>query len=133
MSDEHGHEEITVDTLSTPPVRVQPAPFSRRIAAGAIYSLVLGFAFLIFLHASSGTLMRHTELSNFSAVTFLALSSFPYYSVLEGLLATTIGKSIVRLTIVQRNGEGCSFEAAIKRNLLSYVDWLPILCWEQTQ
>ena len=130
MRDEHGHEEITVDTLSTPLVRVQPAPLSRRIAAGFIDSLVLGFAFLILLYVSSGSLMHLTELSsysNYSAVALLALSGFLYYSVLEGLLATTIGKSILKLTVVQRNGEGCSFEATLKRNLLRYVDWLPIL------
>ena len=130
MSDEHEREEITVDTLSTPPVHVRPALFSRRIAAGFIDSLVLGFVFLIFLYASGEGLMRLTEASNYyyySALALLALSSFLYYSVLEGLLATTIGKSILKLTVVQLNGEVCSFEAALKRNLLRYVDWLPIL------
>ena len=47
--------------------------------------------------------------------------------MLEGFLAKTIGKSILKLTVVQLNGEVCSLETAIKRNLLRYVDWLPIL------
>ncbi len=130
MSNERRHEEITVDTLSTPPVYVQPALLSRRIAAGGIDSPVLGFAFLIFLYASSGSLIHLTELSNcsnYSALVLLALSSFLYYSVLESLLATTIGNSILKMTVVQRNSEICSFEAALKRNLLRYVEWLPII------
>ncbi len=130
MSKEHGREDITVDTLSTPPVHVQPAPLSRRIAASLIDNLILGFVFLIFLYTSGKDLMHLTEVSNYSyysALALLALSSFLYYSILEGLRATTIGKSILKLTVVQRNGEVCSFEAALKRNLLRYVDWLPIL------
>jgi uncharacterized RDD family membrane protein YckC len=130
MSDEHGREEITVDTLSTPPVHVRPAPLSRRIAARFLDSLVLGLVFLIFLYASGESPKRLTEASDhyyYSALALLTSSSLPYYSMLEGFLATTIGKLILKLTVVQLNGEVCSFEAALKQNLLHYVDWLPIL------
>ena len=128
MSNERGREAITVDTLSTPPLDIQPAPLSRRIAAGFIDSLVLGFAFLIFLYSSGKGPMHLTQASNYySAFALLVLFSFLYYSVLEGFLATTIGKSILKLTVVQLNGEACSLETAIKRNLLRYVDWLPTL------
>jgi uncharacterized RDD family membrane protein YckC len=134
MSSEHGREDITTDTFSTLPVQVQSAP-SRRNTASFIDNLALGFVFLIVLYASGKDLMHLTKVSNYSyhsALAPLAWSSFLHYSILEGLRETTITKSILKLTVVQRSGDVYSFGATLIRNLLRYADWLPILYFAGT-
>lgn len=127
MSDEHEHKEITVETLLTPPLQIKPAPLPRRIGAGVIDSLVLGAVWLIFLIASGKSLMHVPLFPDYSALVPLALLSFVYYFVLEGLFGATIGKSLLKLIVLEKDGEVCSFGASFKRNLLRFVDWLPLL------
>ena len=127
MSDEHEHKEITLETLSTPPLQIKPAPLARRIEAGVIDSLVLGFAWLIFSLASGKSLMHFPALPDYSTLALLALLGFIYYFVLEGLFAVTIGKSLLGLIVLENDGDICSFRASFKRNLLRFVDWLPFL------
>jgi uncharacterized RDD family membrane protein YckC len=127
MSDGHEPKEITVDTLSSPPVKIKPAPLMRRITAVVIGSLVLAVGWLIF-YLGCGYNLAHLAASvDYLVLGSLGIMSFLYYFVLEGLFAATIGKSVVRLTVLESNGDVCSFGASFRRNLLRFVDWLPLL------
>lgn len=127
MSDRHEHKEITIDTLSTPPVNIRPAALVRRITAAVIDSLVLAVAWLI-LYLVFGLNPARLAISvDYPLLCSLGTVTFLYYFVLEGLFAATIGKSVAKLTVLESNGDVCSFGASFRRNLLRFVDWLPLL------
>jgi hypothetical protein len=73
MSDEDEHKEITVETLSTPPLQIKPAALARRIEAGFVDSLLLGFASLILSVVSGQGLMHRPALLNYLGLASLAL------------------------------------------------------------
>ena len=127
MSDWHEHKEITIDTLSAPPVKIKPAPLTRRITAVVIDSLVLAVLWLILSLAYGRNLARLAVIVYYPVLGSLAIMTFPYYFVLEGLFAATIGKSVAKLTVLESNGDVCSFGASFKRNLARFADWLPLL------
>jgi uncharacterized RDD family membrane protein YckC len=52
--------------------------------------------------------------------------SFAYYFILEGLLGKTLGKAMLGLRVVDKDGDQCSFERSFKRNVLRFIDWLPL-------
>lgn len=127
MSDRHEHKEITIDTLSTPPIKIKPAPLTRRITAVVIDSLVLAVMWLIVSLAYGHNLAHLAAFVDYPLLGSLGIMTFLYYFVLEGLFAATIGKSAAKLTVLESNGDVCSFGASFKRNLLRFVDWLPLL------
>jgi uncharacterized RDD family membrane protein YckC len=127
MSDGHEHTEITIDTLSTPPVKIKPAPIVRRITAAVIDSFVLTVAWLI-LSLGLGLNLAHLATAvYFPFSSSLATVAFLYYFLREGLFAATIGKSVTKLTVLEKNGDVCSFGAFFWRNLVRFVDWLALL------
>lgn len=126
--DHHNHEphgEITVETLSTPPLRMKPAPLGRRIAAGIIDSLIIGLVWTILGIASHQDLATVTR--NYWPLTSLAFLTFVYYFVLEWISSATVGKALLKLIVVDKDGDTCSIGASLKRNLLRFIDWLPLL------
>jgi uncharacterized RDD family membrane protein YckC len=124
LNDDHERKEITIDTLSTPPIHIKPAAFLKRIAAGAVDGILLGIVWLLVLFAIGRSLSNLRAYSYFSALLLAGLT-FAYYFVLEGLFATTAGKSLLKLVVLDRNGDVCSFSASFRRNFLRLVDWLP--------
>ena len=127
MSDEYEHTAITIDTLSAPPIKIKPAPLTRRITALAIDSLVLAFLWLM-LHLLYGRgLVDLAGFLDYTVLGSLGILTFLYYFVLEGLFAETIGKSAAGLIVLESNGDSCSFAASFKRNMLRFVDWLLLL------
>lgn len=52
---------------------------------------------------------------------------FGYYIVLEGLLAATVGKMIMGLTVKKLTGEAYGWGPVLLRNILRIVDALPLL------
>jgi uncharacterized RDD family membrane protein YckC len=125
MNDEH--KEITVETLSTPPLQIKPASMQKRTAAAIIDSLIIGLAWLTTSVASGESLVQiTTQLSYWSQAQLVFLAT-AYYFVLEGLFAMTVGKSLLRLIVLEKSGESCSFRASFKRNILRVFDWLPFL------
>jgi len=127
MSDEQEHDAITIDTLSTPPVKIRAAPLTKRVIALAIDSLVLAFLWLILYLVYPHRFADVAGLLDYPVLGSLGILSFLYYFVLEGLWAATVGKSAVGLIVLDSNGDSCSFAASFKRNLLRFVDWLPLL------
>jgi len=127
MSDRHEHREITIDTLFTPTVIIKPAPLRRRITAAAIDSFVLAVTGLI-LYLVLGLNLAHLATSiDLPFLGSLGTVIFVYYFVLEGLFAATIGKSVAKLTVLESSGDACSFRASFRRNLVRFVDWLPLM------
>ncbi len=125
MPESEERKALTVETLKAPPVEVQPAPLVTRVFAGfidagivlviaVVLTVIAGFQFTVF---SLGA----------AQAVFLAGLSFAYFLLLEGLFAATIGKVLLRLRVVDKDGDPCTFKASFSRNLLRFVDWLPLL------
>ncbi len=127
-NEHNDHREITIETLATPPVRISPAPMTKRVAAGVVDSLLLALLWIVLTLAAGQNLSVPSMVSlNQAPIAYLAVLVFAYYFVLEGVFAATIGKSLLKLRVFGKDGESCSLGAAFKRNLLRFVDWLPFL------
>lgn len=123
----HEHREITVETLSTPPTQVKPAPLARRLTASIVDSAVIALIWISVTIVTGGKWGLNLEsLTANSSDIFLALFAFAYYFVCEGLFAATIGKAVLSLRVFTSDGKLCSFGSSFKRNILRFVDWLPI-------
>jgi uncharacterized RDD family membrane protein YckC len=107
--------------LSTPPVHIPPAPLKKRLAATTIDSIILGLSWFLLIN-----LLHQTPATLRSAV-FLAVTTFVYYFLLEGLFAFTIGKRFLKLRVVEMDGDPCTFGRSFKRNLFRFLDWMPFL------
>jgi uncharacterized RDD family membrane protein YckC len=65
-----------------------------------------------------------------AAVSFLGvygLLGFLYFPVLEGLRGATVGKMVMKITVVREDGSACGFGPALIRNILRIIDVLPFL------
>jgi uncharacterized RDD family membrane protein YckC len=119
---EDGHKrDITIETLSSPPIKIKPAQLSKRFAAALIDCLILSTVWLLILHTTSSNLPGGLleELLSISIVSFL------YFLISEAFFAATVGKFVMKLRVVGMSGDPCSFTESLKRNLLRFVDWLP--------
>jgi uncharacterized RDD family membrane protein YckC len=125
MSHLHEHREITIDTLSTPPTRIQPAPITRRVGASVIDSII---NLLLYLPIIDGwnKLYVSTMSVPWTNIAYLVGITFGYYFVLEWLFASTIGKKLLGLRVVGKDGDECSLGASFKRNIVRFLDWLPL-------
>ena len=116
------HNEITVETLKTPPLHVQPAPIRKRAVAALIDStLVSVTSALLFLWI-------HQKFADqlLVSVQYLAVMLL-YYVLQESIFASTIGKRVLGLRVVGISGDPASMQEALIRNLLRLIDWLPLL------
>lgn len=132
MSQPHNHQghddhhEISIETLSTPPLKIPPAPMIKRLLAGLIDSIIIAlawFALISFQHETAALYPLQLTLSE----AYLWVIVFAYYFLQEGLFASTIGKTLLKLRVVDKTGDPCSFAESFKRNILRFVDWLPAL------
>jgi uncharacterized RDD family membrane protein YckC len=128
------HQEITVETLSSPPIDVKPAPLGKRAAATTIDSLILLAAWSILEYLAGTSLMTKAYLLTgqpFSIDPILPLHltilTFVYYSLTEASFGATFGKMIMKIHVLELDGDPCSFRAAVVRNALRLIDWLPLL------
>jgi uncharacterized RDD family membrane protein YckC len=117
------HKEVTIDTVRTPPLRIQPAPIQRRLIAGLIDSIIIGLAWLAVIAA----LRRGIEDQLVFNAGYLAVITFAYYSPQEGLFSLTIGKRLLGLRVLGKDGDPASIRESLIRNFLRFVDWLPFL------
>lgn len=118
--------EVSVETLSTPPLKIPPAPTSKRLVAGLLDSVIIAiawFALISFQHESAALNLLQLTVSE----AYLGVIVFAYYFLQEGLFASTIGKTLLKLRVVDKSGDPCSFVGSFKRNILRFVDWLPAL------
>jgi uncharacterized RDD family membrane protein YckC len=84
--------------------------------------LIIGIVWLALLEALHRGI--NAELAN---AGYLAAVTFTYYFLQEGLFSLTIGKRLLRLRILGREGDPASMQESLLRNLLRFVDWLPFL------
>ena len=122
MVDQDNHREITIETLRTPPLRIQPAPLARRFIANLIDSVIVGFSWTAVAHLSVQSPLIGLSSSN---VLMLLLISFLYYFALEGLFSATLGKLVMKTRVVGANGDPCTITESALRNLFRIIDWLP--------
>jgi len=117
---ENDHHDITIETLSSPPIKIKPAPLSKRFAAALIDCLILSIFWLLILHNSSNLSSGLLE-----GLLSISIVSFLYFLISEGIFAATLGKFAMKLRVVGKSGDPCSFTESLKRNILRFVDWLP--------
>lgn len=118
------HRELTVKTLATPPLRIKAAPLNRRLAAGIIDSIIV-----VLMWASLGIGFRQDvapTVQDYWWLASLALVTFLYYFILEWIFSATVGKRLLKLVVLDRDGDPCSVGASLKRNLFRFLDWLPL-------
>lgn len=120
-------KEITIETLSTPPPKILPAPLIRRFIACVVDSAIIAAVYIALIVGSQGTSMLWKISVSLAEAAYLISLTFVYYFVQEALFAATIGKSIVRLRVLSKEGEPCSIGGSFKRNFLRFLDWLPFL------
>jgi len=116
------HNEISIDTLRTPPLRIEPALLRKRFASALIDSTIITVIWFTLIYATHLGLVQKAGLAS----TVLAVVAFVYYDLLEGLSATTIGKHLLKLRVVGREGDPITFKEALLRNILRFIDWLPL-------
>ncbi len=117
------HREVTMETLKAPPREAKPAHLTRRVAAMLADSLILTAMWMVFTWGTSASL---TIGSTTTLTVYLGIVSFLYYSLMEGIFAATLGKFLFKLRVNTAEGDLCSINAALIRNLARFVDWLPV-------
>ena len=124
--DHDDHHEISIETLSTPPLKIPPAPMSKRLLAGLLDSIIIALAWFALISVQHETTTLYPIQLTLSEA-YLWVIVFAYYFLQEGLFASTIGKTLLKLRVVEKTGDPCSFAGSFKRNILRFVDWLPAL------
>jgi uncharacterized RDD family membrane protein YckC len=115
------NRELTVDTLRSPPLRIPPASLRRRFGAVAIDSIIIALTWQL-----TEYLFRLPLNPTLSVAVFLAGSAFVYYFIFEWCLSATIGKLVMKLRVIGADGNPCTMQASAIRNLLRFIDWLPV-------
>jgi uncharacterized RDD family membrane protein YckC len=123
--DQYEHREITIESLASPPIQVNPAPQVKRFAAAIIDTLIVAGVWLVL--AALGRNPLNQVSIDFLSGLYIAVLAFVYYFVLEWIFAATVGKFLLKLWVLGLDGDPCTFSASLKRNLLRFVDWLPAL------
>ena len=108
----------------------------RRIVA-ALIDLIPIVVLWIVMAGAFGTLGKTTDQEGRGTMYTATLTNGPfllycllalaYFVVPEGLGAPTLGKLIMGLKVVKLDGGSCGWKAALGRNLLRIVDFLPVL------
>ncbi len=102
----------------------------RRIVAALIDTAVCFVLLLLvaglFGDAAAGDTSISAEVRGWPAVLFFLLV-FGYFTETERRWGQTIGKRVLRLRVVDAAGAPPSTRAALIRNALRLVDWLPFL------
>jgi uncharacterized RDD family membrane protein YckC len=123
MEHDHENREITIETLSSPPIKIPSAPLPKRAAAALIDLVVVGAVWGISSSASTSGMFN----PSIRPLSWTCLFAFTYYFLTEGLFAATPGKFVLKLRVMGKDGELCGFSESFKRNILRFVDWLPAL------
>ena len=117
------NKEVTTETLTAPPLHIRPAQIRKRAAAVIIDSVTIGVACLTVI--SIFHLNMPTQLG--FNIFLVAIVTFLYYFLFEGLMASTIGKRLFSLQVVGQQGDPVTFRESFLRNVFRFIDWLPAL------
>ena len=116
-------DDITVETLRTPALQIQPAPIGKRALAAFLDSLIIGIIWGIPLIWIKRPFVEQMP----REAAYLAALALTYYVVQEGTFASTIGKHLLRIRVVGNSGDPVSLRESLVRNLMRFVDWLPLV------
>jgi uncharacterized RDD family membrane protein YckC len=101
----------------------------RRIGALIVDGLMFGVVFVVMALATGGGHSGHGRASlHLSGTPFLIylLAWFLYFTICEATSGQTLGKRLLRVKVVSDDGSAVSWGQAAARNLLRFVDALPI-------
>lgn len=99
-----------------------------RFGAQLIDWIVLGIVYYLIGFALTGK--TSWEISGESAIQVITLDFvifLLYFSLLEGTAGATIGKMVLKIKVVNEDGNPCGLGAAFIRNILRIIDALPFL------
>ena len=122
-ADHANHDELTVETMRTPPIDIDPAPIRERALAALVDSVIVAAVSAPLLFWFHKQVAEQLTLK----AAFLAVITVLYYVIQEGTFASTIGKHLLRLRVVGHSGEPISMRESLIRNFLRVIDWLPFL------
>ena len=80
--------------------------------------------------ANFGNCLRLGPHDNHSGLLVVNASSgakIRLYFALEWVFEATVGKSMLKLVVLDKDGNRCSLGASLKRNLFRFMDWPPAL------
>ena len=101
----------------------------RRIGALIVDSVLFGVIFVVVALATGGGQSGHgrasLHLSGTPLLVYL-LAWFAYFTISEATSGQTLGKRLLRVRVVDANGSRPSWGQAAARNLLRFVDVLPV-------
>jgi uncharacterized RDD family membrane protein YckC len=75
-----------------------------------IAAVALGFGFAVVLESEVGIYLG------------VVLGLFGYFILLEGLFGQTVGKRLLGVVVIKRDGSPCTMTASVVRNLLRIID-----------
>jgi len=118
--------------LTAPPREIKPAKFAKRITATIIDSLLLLAIWTIAAYSTGTNLVTSVTVNQASSpattlAVYMGVLALLYYSLMEGVFSATLGKFALRIRVTTLEGDPCSFSAAFVRNLMRFIDWLPML------
>jgi len=123
-TNEPSHDnEVTIETLKTPPLELRPAPLWKRVPAALVDSIIVGAAWISLLSRFTKGFWEQP----IPGVGYLATITVLYYVIQEATFASTIGKHLLKLRVVGSGGDPASTREALIRNVLRLLDWLPLL------
>jgi uncharacterized RDD family membrane protein YckC len=104
---------------------------SIRFAAQVIDGIVLGILFMLAVYVVFRTLFADAWMSPldsfFYGAAIFGLLQFVYFTILEGITGTTIGKRAFKMKVVRENGQPCGMRSSLVRNILRFVDAISYL------
>ena len=122
LADQNNHREITIETLTTPPIHIQPSPLTRRFGATLIDSLIVSSSWMTIAHVNLQSPFFGLSLTS-GIILFVV--NFSYYFIMEWLLSSTLGKWVMKIRVVGTEGDPCTITESAVRNLFRIIDWLP--------
>jgi uncharacterized RDD family membrane protein YckC len=93
------------------------------IFAGLVLGILIGILGTAMGRSVPGMIARMRGFS-FIAFSLALLGSMAYHSICEAMSGNTLGKRLLSLVVVQEDGSPCSFDSALRRSLVYYVDAL---------
>ncbi len=117
-------QTVSPQPASTPTVRY--SGLSRRLVAAVIDQLLILVVFFlipVIILLVLGTKSENIpESANSLMQGFVGLMYVVYCTFFEARTGQTLGKKIVKIKVIQENGQACDFKHALIRNVLRLVD-----------
>lgn len=98
-----------------------------RFVAQLIDAFIAAIIASFIVTAAGVEVTTSTELTLGYAPAIMIGIFFAYFTLMEGFLGATVGKMIFKVKVLQEDGNPCGLGRAAVRNLLRFIDALPLL------